>query len=791
LSLTLPTVFEAVKFQNVGTMAFMVKITNNSGTVFRFGDRTMNENPLVSSPHGDFIEGLIYDMSGVTHGYDFNTLEYQPARVSVVLSNLWSKVKLDSYTWQRASDRLPNGSALGLWGQSIQVWMYPGAYSQSPDDDGLLVFDGSIVQIDIDSDGKLILQADEIWNTGHRMLPQRRADVATFTDLPVENVGITLPLVYGPHNEQAYLRNTGFAVGLRVAQWKWVIADHVVDSFYDEPRPSAATDGTSYGSSSTKAVWVKIDELNSWARSYAGVTFNTNDSGRATVVVDPLTVGFDVYLYPGSGQSASSATDAGNTAGITAAFDYDSSTKFSIIANSTTAASIYFEWYQNGSDATSGTNNGIADLNGPGTDLEGVNLYMSKPGGTTIDSSSIEVWDGGAWVTVATSIDVATANMIHYQFAPAFGWGTSLQWHLGSGANGGDGTPFKVRLSFVGTGWTANTTVAAYVHEIRLVKSCSLPKTIVTVGPNPNQRSVSPKGWIRWTDYGWASDWLDPNGFAIPSVLGASVTGREHADEADHTGEAWNDGDQITNPAGVIWSLLVQELGFDTGDDIDTDSFVVVYNSATSRNCVLNLRPGSQVFSKDLIDNICYEQDLILYRRRGATPKFALAEGDGRAALAATIRRSEIRDLPTVSVTPFNINNIITFRYRRLPHDNQFFKSETVEDTTSTAEYGDFSEEIFCQTIANSTWLTPIKNRLISSRYFRSRAHYVVEFTTIGCRYAALELGDRIQFDATSMDAVLLCYGETWASLDFIVYEASVMKDGFSFKAVSKLHADI
>lgn len=793
MTLTLPTVLENVKFQNVSTATLVVKITNHSGSVFMFAEKAMQEDPLVSSPHGDYIEGLLYDISPITHGFDYNTLEYQPSRVSITLENLWSRVKQDSHVRQRISDSLVGGSVLGLWGQSLQVIWYPGAYSQGTAD-GMMVFDGTIVNIQMDGDDRLSIQSDEIWNTRHVMLPQRKATRTTFTDLPVENIDASLPLVYGPHNEQAYLRNTGFALGLRVAQWKWVISDHVLDSFYDEPRPSSNADGSAY-SSTTKACWIFIPELDSWARSYVGVTFDTNDSGRGTVLIDPATAGFDVYLYPGSAESASSAVDAGNTAGASSAYDYDTDTKFSVIANSTTAASVVFSWYQNGSDSTDPQENGIADLNAPGTFLEGVNLYMSKPGGTTIDSSSIEVWGGGSWITVASSIDVATANMIHYGFSGAFDWNTNLQWHLGSGATGGDGTPFKVRLSFVGTGWTANTTVAAYVHECRLVKSCTLPKSIMYGARKASRRGGSadegssgiPRSWRRIPNVIGGPQYIDLDSIKQPDILGASCNGREHANEADHAAEPWNDGDQITHPAGVIESILVDELGFDTGDDLDTDSFDVVYNSGTSRACVINLRPGSQVHSKQLIDRICFENTLVLYRRRGNTPKFALVEAVGREDVSAVIRRSELLGVPNISFTPFSPSNKLTFRYRRLPHDNQFFKSETVEDTTSSAEYGTFEEELFIQTVANTTWLTPIKNRLISVNCFRSRPHYIVEFTTVGCRYADLELGDKIQFDSASLDPVMQLYGQSWNGVEFTIFEATVLRDGHSFKAVTQV----
>jgi hypothetical protein len=787
--LTLPTLFDPMKFQNVGTASLVVKITNGSADVFMFAEKVLQEDPLVSSPHGALIEGLLYDISPITHGFDYNSLEYQPSRLSVVISNLWSRVKLDSHVHIRTSDVLVGGDVRGLWGQSLQVIWYPGAYSQGTGD-GMMVFDGTIVGIGMDGDERLVLNCDEIWNTKHVMLPQRKATVATFPELPVENIDASLPLVYGPHNEQSYLRNTGFALGLRTAQWKWVIADHVLDSFYDEPRPSSNADGSAY-SSSTKACWIFIPELDSWARSYAGVTFDEDDGGRGTVLIDPVAAGFDVYLYPGSAESASSTPDAGNPVGATAAYDYDTTTKFSVVANSTTTASVVFSWYQNGSDSTDPQENGIADMTGPGTFLEGVNLYMSKPGGTTIDSSSIEVWGGASWITVATSIDVATANMIHYGFSGAFDWNTNLHWHLGSGATGGDGTPFKVRLSFVGTGWTANTTVAAYVHECRLVKSCALPKSIIYGAAKAVRRGESvgvPPTWERIRNAIGMPQYINLDSIKQPDILGASCSGREHAHEADHAAEPWNDGDQITNPAGVIESLLVDELGFDTGDDLATDTFDDVYNSGTSRACVLNLRPGSSVHSKQLIDRICYEHGIVLYRRRGNTPQFALVEASGRTTLAATIRRSELWGLPNISFTPFNPTNKITFRYRRIPHDNQYFKSETVEDTVSTAEYGTFEEDIFCQTIANSSLgLNAIKNRLITSNFFRSRPHYIVEFKTVGCRYAALELGDKIQFEAESLDPVLMLYGQSWNGVDFIIYEATVEKNGHSFKAVTSV----
>lgn len=804
-----PTAFFDRKYSGGSDACLVVSIANNAGTGFLFA-----EHPIFPSSGGDVL-GLLYDISPITHGFDYYTCEYQPAHVTISIANLWSK-KTAAGVWHRASDFMPDGSVNGLWGQRLRVYWWAGA-GQLLLTNGLLVFDGSITGMTMQGEDRLNIQADEVWDSYFKIqLPQRRATRAIFRNLSTENINKTMPLVYGPHFESAFLRSTGFALGQRVDNWTWVFADHVIDSFYDELRPSSAANNTPYTGSS-KAIWIYISAIESWARSYVGVTFNVNDSGRATAVIDPETAGWDVYVYPISATPASTATDSGNNVGPEVSFDYDSLTKLSIIADSTTQAQIVFEWRQDGGANTyssgdltanqasdlNDSSNAIAALPGPATALAGLDMYVSKPGGITIDSALIEYWNGVGWTTMSAVIDTTTSNMVYYSGAPIYGAPSSMRWHFNTGLTetpgaGRDQKPFKIRVTFTGTGWTIDSTVVAYIHECRLVISCKTPfdKSSVVekksfyrphIPETPGTKARRRGGHVPEYEI-----------FDIASnVFGASVTGREYGAWIDAAPDARtngkNAGGEIQNAEGILESLLRDELGAVDGD-INPTSFDDIHNGSDVRGAFISLLPGSSASVKSIIDRIDFEHRLVLYRARGDTMKFTLVDARGRTGSAGTILPGELAEMPEVGMTEFDPRNAITFNYRRLPHDGKFFKSETIEDTTSSAEHGAVTQDIDLETINDTTWLDPIKDSLIESPgYMSSRARYLVTFRTKGLRWAGLELGDVFQFH-DDLDDQLLCFGETWLDRTFLVYEASVLRDstvGMEFRAISTLPADL
>lgn len=819
--ITTPTAFFDRKYSGGSDACLVVYIVNNAGTGFLFA-----EHPIFPTTGSD-IQGLLYDISPVTHGFDYYTCEYQPAHVIMSIANLWSK-KTAAGVWHRASDFMPDGSVNGLWGQRLRIYWWAGA-GQTTLTTGLLVFDGSITGMTMQGEDRLNIQADEVWDSYFKIqLPQRRATRAIFRNLPTENINKTMPLVYGDHREGMFFKGySGFTPGIRVDTWKWVFADHVIDSFATEGRPSTATNNASYASGSSQVMWIYVPGVKSWARSYVGLTFNVNDSGRATVLIDPDTAGWDVYLYPTSATPVATGIDAANDVGSEAAFDYNENTKLSIVANSTTQAQITFEWrqdggadtYSSGTDLTSAqaaalndSSNNVAALPGPATALYGFDMTCSDNAGVTITSSLIEYWDGASWISLSTTVSFSVSIMRHYTSSgfqssggPVFGSINSMRWHLntGRGLNVGDQAPFKIRVTFTGTGWTSQSTVVAYIHECRLVFSCKTPRdksqiigkkgtnyrTYVTRHPVSGQRLRHPYSY-------WSTRYEDVAD--IPSdVFGASVTGREYGAWIDDAPSTRTNGQNVGNGAssavGIIESLLRDELGASDGD-INPTSFDTLYLASDARAASINLLPGSSSSVKSIIDRIGFEHRLVLYRARGDTMKFTLVDARGRSGSAGTILPGELAEMPEVGMTQFEPRNKITFNYRKLPHDGKFFASETITDTTSTAEYGEVTEDIDLETIYNTIQMEPIKDSLIESPGFMaSRARYLVTFRTKGLRWAGLELGDVFQFH-DDLDDQLLCFGEAWLNREFLVYEASVLRDstvGMEFRAISKLPADL
>ena len=731
----------------------------------------------------DYILGTLLDISPITHGNDYSSCEYQPAHIEAVVSNLFVGRDGASSKWRRVTD-LIGGDA---WDASVLVYWHPGGYGTPlTSNQSLILFVGSLTSMQCDGDSRVRIMADEISNIDHRDLPQRKATRGVFPKINAELVDTSLPLVYGLCMEGSDLRQYGFALGIPIEQWKWVFSDHPSYNFFD----------IRISGSVQQRIWIWIDALQAWAGSYLGVTFDTDDSGRATATVDPLGSGFDVYLNPTAGYPTSTGTDGSNTAPPSDAFDYDADTKVSVLANSSTQAEIIFEWRQNGSDTNHATENGVADMNGPsGADgpLSGIQINCSSAA-ATIASSSMDYWDGGAWVSITTSITRDIGIHVHYE-KNFFTGAKGTYWHFATGGQGGDGTPFKIRIRFVGSGWTTDTTVVAYINEIRLCRSCKFPRQVYYQSAKASRRGLSPDN-----SFGIDRDkvplnpgttaYMRRSDVVAPSAVGASLWGRMYGTWIDLGGRTnpYSTGDIISSAVGMIESILRDELGY---SQIDDASFDALYSGGSYKTQArINLIPASSINSKALIDRICFEHRLVLMRRRDSG-SLRIFSDLGTGELAGTLTPADLVDgIPQLSLTDSGsrVGEIIV-RYRKLPHDNKYFKTLTATDSNywyTTVHKN--TQEISCDTIAfhDATFpnLGPLTDRLINVQALWSRAHYLVDFTTIGPRFAHVELGDEFEFSATHFDEILPLFGASWSGKRFVIYEQSILKNAVNFKAI-------
>lgn len=788
----MPTKFAELRSRSTGPWsgAWIVKITTNDFIGATINTYVSDTDMQLGSDH---VYGWLRSVSEFGRGADIYRLTYNPARAVITLRDQHYH-RTAATVPARPSDKLPVVPTVGdvykgLHHGLVELLIYPGSYANAISD-CLSVYQGVVTRY-VAQDEHLTIFTDERRKVVHRELPQRKFTRALFPKMPAENENETMPLVYGPHNELSYQRNTGFAPAERIDNWKFIVSDHALDSFVTEPRVGAGAD--------TQAIWIWIDELQCYARSYVGVTFSVNDSGRGTFTIDPDAVGLDVYIPPTAAYPTSSGSDASNLRGSEAIRDNLESTKLSVIANSTTQAEVILEWSQQGDESDDDQNNSIAELPGPATPLYGLDLAASKPGGITISSASMDWWNGSGWVNFASAISTSTSAMNHYPINPAtnlfYGTAESMRWHFGTGPaftspGAPDRKPFKIRIRFNGSGWTANTTVVAYLHEARLVMSCKMPRNsskVVNfkyVGRRVRQINVlgQTTGWTTVYDRVPVTD-IDAR------IIGASVQGREFGSWIDNGGRtnSHNAGDQISTAPGIVESLLRDELDVPTAS-IDQPSFDAAMTDATyNRAAKLHLKSGARQNSKTVIERLCWEHAMFLVQRPNGQLRLIRVPGSGE--LVAELKPDDIYEqTPIIETTDVAvIRNELTFYYNRMADSGKYLRSQLAQPVlgASVARYGVIPDEFQMQSHSDVTSSTKaFYDYLLDDYAILARPHLIVKFTARGFRFAHAELGDHFNFAVLETREIRQLFGKSWGSVDLMIYDMLYKSNGIQFTCI-------
>jgi hypothetical protein len=366
--------------------------------------------------------------------------------------------------------------------------------------------------------------------------------------------------------------------------------------------------------------------------------------------------------------------------------------------------------------------------------------------------------------------------MNNYDFIGAKG----TFWHLASGPKGGDKLPFKVRFKITGSGWTTDSTIVAYVHEARLRIKCRYLRDY-------RARSVGHKkaGRRGQLAYGGESGTGEQNlpkpvstkqhtaltEFDNPQAIGMEVGGREFGSWITGRGGPAS-GDRIDEPEFVIESLLRDELDLVT-TDIDTTSFDAINST---ENCYIALEPGSAKDSKGLLERICWEHGLWLYR----TPegKLRIVKYDGGSVVATLTPHDLVGEVPQIRLgLVSNLINDLTIFYSPLPHSVDYAQSTTITDPTSDTAYGTFPGEVELETIraryTDASQIDRFTKRMMKSNgsgdYLASRPHLFVDFPTIGPKFGGVQIGDKLKVNS-DFDARMLLMGNSWGANEFTVY---------------------
>jgi hypothetical protein len=810
MAMTLPAAFEDARRMRSSSASFIVHLSGDSTDLY------LSTRPLELSGIPT-VEAGVRSFSAITQGLDVVSLQEQKQSVRIVLSALWphgaSGGPGEQYGYADDCGALVGGTAI--------IYLYPGSHATSLSD-CLEVFQGIIGQASVEHEG-VTIDCDAVALVGHRYLPQVKATVADYPNIPPEHENVVLPIHYGERSDyhvgsttNSLTRQDGLFVPLLIArdnvEYHYVVASHAM------------------GDINSEDVYIYIPALDAWSLQVNnGVV--TSDGGAdapppltyATMSLDRITSIWYSLLSPVQATPSSTATvDAAKAFNAINSNNEDDHCR--VYASSSTYADIVFQWHQEGTHENSLVENSIAEI----TNVSGTYPYAIlrcarwKVHGD-LDSSHLDIWKGDAWDNFSSDFSWGDGAHIHYNAsAGAYDWGGSngTFWHLGSGPANGNGTPTSIRFRFGNTSasWTPDVTEVARIEEVLILivhrwprgfaldrhrrkasRRGAPPSDYYTTGPSGRRYDRAPSGRTLNPGETISAGSMDPvDRIGIPGsarVFDTWIT-------ASGRWGATHEYAQIRTAPLQIESILRDELGH---TNIDTASFDAVVASkygnspsSGSPSCNWSLYPNSRVFSQTIIEGLCWEWGLVLFQTRDGQFKLFDYE-DGLDTLDTIFPADLANGLPILETTDMgNAVNELTIMHTKTEWDDAFRFTEAVTDTAAQAKYpirNDVTQCNYLREVRSPSSNTFADGRRHVDRLFDrligdaptnpktyperilSRPHGFVKLPTIGVKYAHAELGDWIHLDADSFDPALKFFGQSWSGINLMVIGTEVREN--------------
>jgi hypothetical protein len=751
--LTLPAEFAIRAGRRGASNAILVQLRIGSQDLF-FGTACRNSVGLYGA--AAYHDGIIGEFTPASHSVDYATMQVEYTNCQVVISAAPQSRGSDG-TWRRLTDSLVDVLGCYVW-----VRLHSGGASPALITSTFLLGYFAVSGFRMVGSDRFVLDlqegpsfsdttSDRAWL--QTKLPTRISDTTTFPSLAKDRQGLTLPLFWGElASYDMMLGYEGLHPCEKVSESYYLVTDHAVATVGNDPHllvlmpkvgGHAIVDSTI---DSTHIEWVTTA-----VRFYAHI-------------LDRALLQFLVSVPPTAAYLIGVTGTALENAALSAAWDEDLSTGATVLAGSATTAEILFEFAHDGTSEEYAYRNSLAEII---ADTAGIWLAMAM--NVAVTHSYLEVWDGGAWVTVIT--DPHLYGTLHL-FNPAYDWMGSkgVWWHFASGPKGGDGAPFTIRLRFVGTGWTAGVTSVATISELRwrCLARGLLQKTLPPVYAGTNIPLY--EYWRFNRRFGNVMVAASSDQELTGSSFGYRGHGRSFNDWIDESGRTnpYSAGDPITKAQYIIESILRDELFFSAAT-IDAASF----DSCTlDHPAVLSLPMGSSATAADIIATLCFEHGLLLFW--SAQGKWTLRELVYSAGTPTfTVMPEEIVGLPQLEMSPVSgVYNRITVASQKIPGDAITSQRYTAEDGISIGKFGRRVKSYQAQTIITYGGISALAESLLDNLAI---IHGIVRLEVAGWRLAGVQPFDSASLDV-SLDPRFLYFGTSWASRRFWVagYETGV-----------------
>lgn len=731
----------------------------------------------------ELTEGHVYpllkSLPTVKGRFDIGTKNWSVSDVTINLYNAAYKLD-DSFNKVMLSDEIGD-----LINATVKIYLATGSNITGLSD-CIEKFSGLILTSPEYDDESVKIKAVDAGTASHKLLPQTYM-TSVFNATPIGFRDQKIPIAYGEFTSGDYALDgsgLGFAKAIpnhQSIRSSFVVSDHVLNAFTE--------------------LWFVEEDLPDPAK-YDSPTFNTNDSGRGTGIGGKYLV---ARIYPDSIEDDGFSTDS-----LTMPSDYDNSFDHNTSSYTTIEPNI-----QTGGASTRPI--GILMLQ------ISVDDFLEN---NSLNNLSAFKFDINAKELGIKTIDVSEARLYYasdgtndryitfpWLTSPSQGWDTSSSWvdlptktgEAVSISNATNTEPIVIVTSSAQDWYDGDKVKVDGV----LGNTDANGEWSIRRNNSRNYVLVSSKGNGAYTSGGTATNITNKNkpytvglyvegdnGSYLDSLMNiyearllfrypqgrkhsfgwAACQGRTYGSWIDGRSSNYSSGDLIIDPAGIVESILRDELGL-TDSDIDLESFIDAEN--TNMEMRLNLHSDNEENSVDVIRTVL-EQSTFAFHYSGSGKARALPLNNASPTTDLIIPYSHIKkDSLKVSKTKtiYNYGNI---RSRYLAEYDDYGDVTAFINASSQSNYGsDGTKEYEADwgNLAGTSVDHLIDHLFENSNSILSRPLVLISLTAKGFTAAHLQEGDYIELESYSTDPHLKCYGESWSGKQFLVYDLSISSE--------------
>ena len=240
-------------------------------------------------------------------------------------------------------------------------------------------------------------------------------------------------------------------------------------------------------------------------------------------------------------------------------------------------------------------------------------------------------------------------------------------------------------------------------------------------------------------------------------------------------------GDLITDPAFIIEDILRTHIGLSTAS-IDTSSFSDAANSSVEARMNIHAENKSSVntFIKQLAEQSTFA---FCYASTGKARLIPLNDKTpvtSRIIPFSFIKNGKIR----ITKTPV-YGNTLNIQHRYLQEEGGAYRDFSLfTNSVSQAAHGEETQDAAFENITGAS-VDHIGEHLVSnSDSLWANEHLQVEVELIGFTGIDLEIGDYVEFEASSCDPQVKPYGDSWAGKQFLIVEPTHKWRGTKLKLI-------